>query len=67
MRFYDGFYFRKAMKICMENLAGEQGLALITFYRCTLRVLTIYKTIRLEISGVNIKQLNARLRERESL
>ena len=29
-------------------------------------VLTIYKTIQLEISGINIKHLNATLWERES-
>ena len=32
-----------------------------------LGCLPFTKTIRLEISGINIKQLNARLRERESL
>ena len=28
MRFYDGLNFKKNKKICMEIVAGEQGLAL---------------------------------------
>ena len=28
MRFYDGLNFKKIKKICMEKVAGEQGLAL---------------------------------------
>ena len=28
MRFYDGLNFKKSKKICMEIVAGEQGLAL---------------------------------------
>ena len=28
MRFYDGLNFKKIKKICMENVSGEQGLAL---------------------------------------
>jgi len=28
MRFYDGLNFRKNKKICVEKVAGEQGLAL---------------------------------------
>ena len=28
MRFYDGLNFNKIKKICMEKVAGEQGLAL---------------------------------------
>ena len=27
MRFYDGLNFKKIKKICMEIVAGEQGLA----------------------------------------
>ena len=40
---------------------GQRGMSRL------LGCLPFTKTIRLEISGINIKQLNARLRERESL
>ena len=36
-------------------------------WKTPLGCLPFTKTIRLEISGINIKQLSARLRERESL
>ena len=33
MRFYDGLNFKKSKKICVEIVAGEQGLALQQLFR----------------------------------